>query len=95
MLKYVRPASDHKYTPDFRLSNGVIIESKGLFATEDRQKMILVKAQYPHLDIRMLFSNANAKISKGSKTTYAMWADKNGFPWAHREVPASWIEECK
>jgi hypothetical protein len=95
VLKYERPASTHKYTPDFELSNGVIIEGKGLFTTADRQKMVIIKATYPELDIRLLFSNAKAKISKGSKTTYADWADKNGFPWAHREVPQLWIDEAK
>jgi hypothetical protein len=93
VLKYTRPASNHKYTPDFTLPNGVVIESKGLFTTKDRQKMLLVKEQHPALDIRLLFQNAKERIAKGSKTTYAMWAEKYGFPWAHREVPAEWINE--
>lgn len=55
--------------------------------------MLLVKAQYPSLDIRMVFWNAKAPISKGSKTTYAMWATKNGFPWSHRTIPPEWFLE--
>lgn len=55
--------------------------------------MILVKTQYPALDIRFIFSNANAKIAKGSKTTYAMWAAKNGFPYAHKVAPIEWLTE--
>ena len=92
-LRYVRPASNHTYTPDFVLDNGIIIETKGLFSTEDRQKHILVKAQHPDRDIRLVFSNAHAKIAKGSKTTYAMWADHNGIPWAHRTIPPDWLAE--
>lgn len=82
------------YTPDFRLpQNGVIIETKGRFVTADRKKMKTVKKQYPHLDIRLLFSNPNARISKTSKTTYAMWAEQHGFPWAKGpKVPLEWLE---
>jgi hypothetical protein len=72
----------------------MIIETKGLFSTEDRKKMKLVKAQHPTLDIRLVFSNARAKIAKGSPTTYAKWAETNGFKWAHRVIPQDWLKEC-
>lgn len=89
----MEPAKQRRYTPDFVLPNGIIIETKGLFTTEDRQKMVLIKKTYPDLDIRIVFSNANARIAKASKTTYAMWADRNGYLWAHKEVPRSWLDE--
>lgn len=93
-LKYVKPQKTHTYTPDFFLiEQNIYIESKGLFATADRQKMILVKAQHPDLDIRFVFSNANSRISKKSKTTYAMWAEKNNFQWSHRVIPQEWLNE--
>ena len=57
------------YTPDFELPNGIIIESKGRFVAADRKKHLLVQKQHPELDIRFVFSNSKAKISKGSKTT--------------------------
>ena len=60
---------------------------------EDRQKMLLIKEQYPDIDFRIVFYNANQKIKKGSKTTYAMWCDKHGFKWAHKTIPPEWIEE--
>lgn len=41
-----------------------------------------------------MFSNANARIAKGSKTTYAMWADKQGFQWAHKTIPDEWLSEA-
>jgi hypothetical protein len=93
-LQYVVPESLHTYTPDFELPNGIIIETKGLFTTEDRKKMRLVKKQHPDLDIRFVFSNAKAKIAKRSPTSYAKWADTNGFPWAHKEIPAEWLKEA-
>lgn len=87
------PEKEHHYTPDFVLDNGIVIETKGLFTTEDRAKMKLVKAQHPELDIRMVFSNAMARISKASKTTYAKWCETNLFPWAHKSIPLEWFKE--
>ena len=73
VIKFTRPEKMHRYTPDFILPNGIIIEAKGYFCSKDRQKHLLVKKQNPDLDIRFVFSNPNQKISKTSKTTYAMW----------------------
>jgi hypothetical protein len=92
-LKYLIPESDHTYTPDFLLPNGIVVESKGLFEPDDRKKHLLIKKQYPHLDIRFVFDNPNNKINKGSKTTYAMWCDKNGYKYARKYVPFEWIKE--
>jgi hypothetical protein len=80
-----------KYIPDFVLSNGIIIEAKGRLTQEDRSKMRLVKQQNPELDIRFVFSRASAKLSKSSKTTYADWCDKYGFPYAEKQVPKEWL----
>lgn len=92
-LAYKVPSRDAHYTPDLLLPNGIIIETKGLFQSDDRKKMKLIKEQFPDLDIRFIFSNANAKIAKQSKTTYSKWAETNGFPWAHRDVPKEWLTE--
>jgi mRNA-degrading endonuclease YafQ of YafQ-DinJ toxin-antitoxin module len=81
------------YTPDFILDNGIIVETKGLFDNEDRRKHLAVREQHPELDIRLVFSNAKAKLYKGSKTTYAMWCDKNEFLYSHRVIPPDWLEE--
>lgn len=93
VIKYTKPARLSKYTPDFVLPNGIVIESKGRFLTADRQKHILVKAQCPEYDIRFVFSNSRTRISKKSKTTYADWCHKNGFLFADKEIPTAWIEE--
>jgi len=92
---YTKPARISKYTPDFVLPNGIIIESKGQFKTADRQKHVLIKAQHPLLEIRFVFSNPNQRISKTSKTTYAMWCDTNGFLYAKRMIPQEWIDAGK
>lgn len=94
-LRYMKPAKEHRYTPDFILPNGIIVETKGRFVTADRQKHLHVQASHPRLDIRFVFSNPNAKIGKKSQTTYAMWCDKHGFLYAAKEVPADWLNEPK
>jgi len=81
------------YTPDFLLDNGIIIESKGIFDSEDRHKHTCIRQQHPELDIRFIFSNAKAKLYKGAKSTYTDWCIKNNFKFAHRVIPESWLAE--
>jgi len=92
-IQYTKPATNHTYKPDFRLPNGIFIETKGRFTLEDRKKHLLIKQQKPDLDIRFVFQNPNAKLTKKSKTTYSMWADKNGFKWSNKDIPDEWINE--
>ena len=95
VIPYTKPEKPARYTPDFLLENSIIIESKGRFLTEDRQKHILVKAQHPEYDIRFVFSNSKTKISKRSTTTYGMWCEKHGFLYADKDIPDAWIKEKK
>lgn len=100
---YVIPQSGHKYTPDFLVSiDGGIdfyIECKGggpLYGltTETKQKMLLMKEQYPHVDIRFVFSNAKLLTGNGrgkKKVTYGEWAELNGFKYAEKKVPKDWL----
>jgi hypothetical protein len=96
-LTYTVPQRQATYTPDFYITNRsgkqIVIETKGRFVTADRQKMLLVKEQHPDLDIRMVFSNPNTRISKQSKTTYGMWCERHGFPYAAKVVPEEWLNE--
>ena len=88
-IKYVKHS---QYTPDFILSNGVIIEAKGYMPPQDRTKHILVKQQNPEYDIRFLFQNAYLTLTKTSKTTYAQWAERHGFQWCHKRIPVTWTQ---
>jgi hypothetical protein len=101
-IEYTKPARKARYTPDFIVRENVdgtprkkplIIETKGRFLTADRQKHLMIKDQYPELDIRFVFNNPNARISKQSKTTYAMWCEKHGFQYAKGMIPAEWLQE--
>ena len=42
-----------------------------------------------------VFNNSKARISKISKTTYGEWCERNGFKYADKVIPQSWIEEIK
>lgn len=90
-VRYVVPARPTYYTPDFILPNGVIVETKGRFVTADRKKHKLIKEQFPHLDIRFVFSNPNQRISKTSRTTYADWCNTHGFAYAAANKPDVWL----
>ena len=92
-VEYIIPASSHTYNPDFKLPNGIRVETKGRFVLADRKKHLLVKEQNPNLDIRFVFSNSKNKINKKSKTTYGDWCDKHGFKYADKEIPDSWFSE--
>ena len=92
-IAYLKPARNAKYTPDWILPNGIIIESKGRFVVEDRQKHLIIKEQYPDLDIRFVFSNSRTRISKNSKTTYAAWCERHGFRYADKFIPQEWLDE--
>ena len=93
VIYYVKPAKKSRYTPDFVLPNGIIIETKGRYVTADRQKHLLIKQQHPDKDIRFVFSNSRQRISKQSKTTYAMWCEKYGFQYADKSIPEEWLKE--
>ena len=81
------------YTPDFVLYNGIIIETKGRFMAADRRKHIAIKKQHPKLDIRFVFTNSKAKLSKGAKSSYADWCIKHGFRYYDRIIPEEWLKE--
>lgn len=97
-IEYTKPSTKHKYTPDFPMTTKgtgkkIYVETKGRFMVADRQKHILIRKQRPDLDIRFVFDNPNARISKNSKTTYAHWCEKNGFQFARKTIPKEWTEE--
>lgn len=93
VLSYTVPERVASYTPDFVLPNGIVIETKGQFVSADRTKHRLIRAQHPNLDIRFVFSVPTARIGKKSATTYALWCERLGIPYAARSIPLSWLKE--
>ncbi len=96
-IKFTQPAKKRSYTPDFRLDSSdgrsIFIETKGRFTLSDRQKHLFIKAENPESDIRFVFTNPKAPISKGSKTTYGMWCEKNNFKYSKKTIPEEWFRE--
>jgi hypothetical protein len=87
-------SQNRKYTPDFIIPRydtspaTLYVEAKGRLPSKDRSKMRDVKKQMPELDIRFLFQ----KRSKKEMNIVAVWAEKNGFPFAFgTEIPDSWL----
>lgn len=77
-LTYVK---SHNYTPDFKITDSVYIETKGRWTGTDRTKMLLAREQNPDVTFILVFQDPHIKLSKRSKTTYATWCNKNGFHW--------------
>ncbi|MBK1871547.1 hypothetical protein [Taklimakanibacter albus] len=92
-IPYTVPEIKRRYTPDFPLPNGIIVETKGKLEPEDRAKHLFIKLQHPELDIRFVFQRPTDPIYKGSPTSYAQWCDKHGFKWATKLIPEAWILE--
>ena len=92
-IPYKQPAKERKYTPDFKVANGVYIEAKGKLDLATRQKMVWFRNMHPRITIIFLFMNPDNKITKRSKTTYGMWATKEGFLWL--DFRKDWIKQYK
>lgn len=94
VIPYTVPESKHKYTVDWTFTNGILCETKGYLSDhQERNKYVLLKQQYPDIDLRFVFDNPN-KLCGGTKYSHAKWADKHGFVWCGiRDVETiqSWI----
>lgn len=103
---YMVPASFHVYHPDFVITTDsgkqIIIEAKGIWDKEDRDKHMLLRQQHPELDIRFVFSYSKTKIRKGSKVTYRDVCDGKlrtkpfkGTTWQYADklIPLEWTKE--
>ncbi len=101
VIPWVRPASDHKYIPDFKITTRsgkvLYIETKGLLDKQDPEKHQALKQQYPQLDIRIIFSNPHTWDRAAKTRTYAKWADKVGIKWTSKarmqKTLKEWINE--
>ena len=86
-----RPRVNRVYTPDFILSNGIILETKGRFTSEERKKHAALKEQHPELDIRMVFLYDNF-MNKSKKTRYSQWCNQKKIPYTvGADIPKEWM----
>jgi len=97
-INYIVPESKHVYTVDWTLPKKILLETKGYLSdSQERNKYLLIKQQYPDIDLRFIFAN-NSKLCGGMKTTHAQWAEKNGFLYCSIkdvDIINQWIQESK
>lgn len=95
-LTYIIPESKHTYLIDWSLPNNLFCETKGYLSDhQERTKYLLIKQQYPNLDLRFVFGDPN-KLCGGMKMTHAQWAIKNGFQYCSikdYETIKEWLNE--
>ena len=87
----ISPPSPDCFTDEQWWKEHFVVETKGRFMTEDRQKHVLIKKQLPFSDIRFVFTRAQSPIRKNSPTSYAKWCEKNGFLYNDKVVPNEWF----
>jgi hypothetical protein len=93
-FKFIQPEVERTYIPDFKTGrSNIFIEAKGKLDLETRKKMVWFKDSNPTIRIIFLFMNPDNKITKRSKTTYAMWATDNGFEWL--DFRKDWLNAYK
>lgn len=95
-LTYTVPESKHTYLIDWSLPNNIYVETKGYLSDhKERSKYILIKEQYPNLDLRFVFMDCN-KLCGGAKYSHGTWATKNGFKYCSikdYETIKKWVNE--
>lgn len=92
--KFIQPEIERTYIPDFKTGrSNIYIEAKGKLDLETRKKMIWFRDSNPGIRVIFLFMNPDNKITKRSKTTYAMWATDNGFEWL--DFRKDWLNAYK
>ncbi len=93
-FKFIQPEIERTYIPDFKTGrSNIFIEAKGKLDLETRKKMVWFRDSNPTVRIIFLFMNPDNKITKRSKTTYAMWATDNGFEWL--DFRKDWLNAYK
>ena len=93
-FKFIQPEIERTYIPDFKTGrSNLFLEAKGKLDLETRKKMVWFKDSNPNIRIIFLFMNPDNKITKRSKTTYAMWATDNGFEWL--DFRKDWLNAYK
>lgn len=94
VFPYVRKSH---YTPDWKISEGLFIETKGYLSPSNRSNLLSFKEQHPDIEIRLAFANAGNRLNSRSNTTYASWAEKNGFKWCDlsKRFPSEWWDSTR
>lgn len=80
------------YLPDV---GTVLLEVKGWWSAQDRQKIRAVVAHNPKANLVMVLSRPTNRISKQSKTTYAEFCDRHAIPWVSCKDLSDSTDPCR
>ena len=99
-IVYIKPASKHRYWPDFKLTNGIYLEVKDVFMSKDKKKHLAFRDSNPNIEVRFVFANPKRKtVSDQGKPnkleTCASWCEKNGYTYCGKVIPESWFMEVR
>ena len=83
------------YRPDFNINEEWSIECKGKLTKEVRKKLLAIIKSNPNKKLFMVFEKPDNRINRGSKTTYADWANKHGIPWSDTVPDLKWFRRKK
>ena len=78
-FEFVRVAH---YLPDWEVSPTLYIETKGYFSPRNRGDLLSFREQHPEVEIFLVFSQPNNRLTSKSKTTYSEWCERHGFRWS-------------
>ncbi len=90
--KWVYAFKPAKYTPDFKVP-GPTLECKGKLTRDVRRKLMAIATSNPERKIALIFEKPENKIERGSRTTYAEWAEKHGFLWSAVTPRKEWFQK--
>ena len=94
-IPFVTSPQKRSYTPDWKIRDGVYIETKGRFSSADRKKALWVRECNHNITVYFLFQRGHNTLSKQSKTTYLDWCKKNGFEAADYKDYKTWMKWFK
>jgi hypothetical protein len=84
------------YTPDFVIpGKEFVLEVKGKMTKDIRKKLLAIQKCNPNKTFYIVFERASNKIAPGSKTTYGLWAEKNGIQWSEVLPREEWFNGAK
>ena len=84
-----------RYTPDFTVDgeHPFHIEVKGYWFPADRSRILAVVTNNPDMRLLVALQAPNNKITKASKTTYAMWCQRHGICWSTIPIPQEVLDQ--
>lgn len=82
---------EKRYTPDFFLPNGMVIEAKGKLLAEHRRVFEAFKLAFPEEDFRLIFMRDNL-LRKRGKHRYSDWARSAGIRYSIGRIDPEWLE---